>query len=246
MTIIKKFINEVKCNVKEFSLDGDIGSFKVVQVLPVVPLEKLFICFHGYESSLQEWLDIDGYTKGGNLLKELVNNGCGFLLFDAYKHGTNVASDEVIDYDSALDEDEFYFPYVEKTVNCSEVIYNYIKMNPDFAEIPVSTMSYSFGSLMATSFMNQHPTINTAVQMVPVTFRGEEEEPYAPTTEMGNIANVPFLFIFATEDEESSHDDYLWFYNEVKLDNKQQLSFKSGHSLPIDYVEKVKEWVIKA
>lgn len=243
MNIREKFAECCRCNIKTLDLSFEDMPSKAVMVLPEGDIKKVFICFHGYQSSKEEWLEFDGYTKGGNLLSKLLNIGYGFIIFDAYKHGQNKLADEYINYDEALDNDDFYIAFFEKTLEYSDRIYDYIKNTKILKDLPLAILTYSMGGTVATSFMNQHNDIEQVVQMVPSTYKGYEEEPYAPMTQMDHVSHIPILFIFAEEDEYESFENYIGFYNIVPFLNKTQYSLKSGHSLSLEYVDKVVEWL---
>ncbi len=239
-----KMIDETICSVEDIKLLAGERAFTATKMMPkkIDELHSIVLCFHGMSSSKKEWAEINGYTKGGNLVDELVKLGYGFITFDSEWHGEHF--DDSIDLNSDLDDDDKFMHYANQTIEFSNSILDYIKENPNLSDKKLATASYSLGSVCSTLLMNKKANFDFALSMVPETFEGDDIE-FAPYNNMDNLKDLDWLFILASKDEYVEYKSYQWFMDHIDIDKKKSVSFESGHALPVDYVGEVKSWLNK-
>ena len=107
------------------------------------------IAVHGFTDKKEAWIEINGYTKGGNVSLGLLRNGYAVLALDMYHHGEN---------------------------------------------------------------------------------------------NVEHLSGTPFLMVAAEKDEEVDFAEAQWLFSRLPGENKRFISFDSGHSLPLDYVDVVVKW----
>ncbi len=245
---MKKFINEAthQCTIEKVELTCDGTRLPVLQILPkeIDQLHTVFLCFHGMESKKEEWVELDDYTKGGNLIADLLAEGYGFVAFDAWHHGAHVPEGTTVDYESIMDDDDKWEAFKLKTIDFSHAAIKHMTSKDLFVGKRLGVMSYSMGSAFATYAINNTPEMTIAVNMVPETFRGYDDGD-ASYNNMDRVKDHPFLFVLASKDEYVSYEDYQWYVDKVPLNQKSDITIESGHSLTIDYVPQVVNWLKK-
>jgi len=239
-----KRLNETICSIDDVVLKAGDRSFSATRLMPknVCDLHTIILCFHGFSSCKNEWIEVDGYTKGGNLITELVNEGYGFIAFDNEWHGEHCI--EGMDLEKTLDDDDKFNEYSTQTLSFVKAILDHIDSNELLKEKKMATMSYSMGNVCSTLLMNQTPRFKFAISMVPETFEGDDVE-FAPYNNMENLKHIDWLFVLATKDEYVEYSSYKWFMDKIALEQKQSFVYESGHALPLEYVENVSKWIQK-
>ena len=210
-------------------------------VLPANTIDKLpcIIALHGFTSSKGEWLEFDSYTKGGNLVKALADNGYAVIAIDLYCHGEN-HTNTPIDYDDLANNqwEKFFHGSLE---SIEAVMNNFVKKEL-FDQERIGFLSYSTGGLFGFWLANRNCEFKAFVMCVPPVDKDEDDE-YAPYNNLNDFENVPMLLITGEEDEHVSFEDSKWLYDQLPMTDKQLISYKSGHSLPVDYIAEVAGWV---
>jgi esterase/lipase len=197
-------------------------------ILPSSVSKKVpwIIALHGYTSHKEEWLELDGYTKGGNLVKALADQGYAIVAVD-------------LDYEDLMESgrEGFFNRTVENVV---EVI-NTIVKSGQFDEGRLGFLSYSLGGLFGFWLANRNVPFKTMVMCVPPVCR-EDDDQYARYNNLANLAHQSVLYIAAEQDEEIPFQDSQWLYAQLPMTDKYFLSYPSNHSLPLDYVPEALEW----
>ena len=184
-----KKLDESICSIEKVILQGGERHFKMTQFMPknMSDLHTVMLCFHGFGSTQNEWSEVDGYTKGGNLIAELVNQGYGFMTFDNEWHGEHLI--EGMDIEKTLDDDDRFNEYSDQTLSFAHAILTYIDSNERLREKKLGTMSYSMGIVSSTLLMNQTKRFNIAISMVPETFKGDDVD-FSPYNNMNHLIEM--------------------------------------------------------
>jgi pimeloyl-ACP methyl ester carboxylesterase len=197
------------------------------------------IAQHGYTSSKAEWLEVDGYTKGGNLVQALADQGFAVVALDLDSHGENIPAGQAIDYDELMNSgwEEFF----SRTVENIQAVIAAVMQHDHFNRNRCGFLSYSLGGLFGFWLANRGAAFKTVVLCVPPTWR-TDTDPYAPANNLDHLAGQSMLYIAAEQDEHSSFEDAQWLFAQLPAADKRFLSYPSGHSLPLDYVPATVEW----
>lgn len=202
----------------------------------------IVIALHGSTSSKHEWLEVDGYTKGGKLAQRLLQHGVAVVAFDWAYHGEHYLSSENVDKEEMMDNnwDDFF----EKSMVAFDAVFKYTSENPRFDKNRLGIMSYSMGGIFAFYAANRNPQVKVMANMVLPNRRHLDDE-YAPYKNQSNLKNVAVLMVSATKDEYIQISDSKWLFGQLQMPTKKMLSYDSGHSLPIDYVEPAADWLLE-
>lgn len=198
------------------------------------------LALHGYTSNKEEWLELDGYTKGGNTVKALVDHGYAVVAVDMAAHGDNIHTEKPIDYDSLMNAgwEEFF----DRTVENLETVMSVILKSGRFDEERYGYLSYSLGGLFGFWLANRNIPFKTLVMCVPPVWK-EDPDQYVPYNNLNNLGQQSILFVVAEQDENIPFADSEWLYAQLPMTDKKFVSYLSGHSLPIDYVTAAVEWI---
>ncbi len=222
--------------------DGNAVFFNFYQPKKKKKPAPCIIAFHGATSSKHEWDELNEYTKGGNLVKDLLGAGYAFVTLDLAFHGEHYLRTDSTNYDIVLDDD--WVNFFSKSMNSIDPIISFVRSSPEVDNSRLGLMSYSMGALFSFKVSNNYPCFKTLLAMVPSNGR-EENDTYSPFNNQKNLSTADLLLIAAEDDEYIPFDDTKWLYGELSSKSKKLLSYKSGHSLPIDYVKPAVKWVKK-
>lgn len=221
---------------------GEPIPFLVVLPAEVGEPSPCIIALHGYTSSKEEWLELDEYTKGGNLVKALADSGYAIVAIDLYGHGKN-HTDSPIDYDELSNDrwEEFF----DGSLASIEAVLNHFVKGDTFDQSRIGFLSYSMGGLFGFWIANREPQLfKTMVMCAPPVGKDEDDE-YSSFNNLDQLQTVAMLLIAGKQDEYISFADSKWLFDQLPAVDKQYLSYESGHSLPIDYVPAAAEWFRK-
>lgn len=197
------------------------------------------IALHGYTSSKEEWFEMDAYTKGGNLVKLLADNGVAIIAPDLYGHGENQTSPS-LDYDTLANQAWEEFFHGSRTL-ITTILNDYVK-SETFDQKRIGFLSYSMGGLFGFWLANRGVNFKAMVMCAPPVDRTEADE-YAPYNNLHHLQSVPLLHLVGEQDEYTSLEDSQWLFQQLPMADKRFVSFASGHSLPLDYVPIAAEWI---
>lgn len=198
------------------------------------------LAVHGYTSNKEEWLELDDYTKGGNTVKALVDQGYAVVAVDMAAHGDNIQTEKPIDYDNLMNYGRKEF--LDKTAEILEKVINVILKSGKFDEEQYGYLSYSMGGIFGFWLANRNIPFKTLVMCVPSVWK-EYTGQYVPQNNLNNLGQQSILFIVAQQDEHIPFTDSEWLYALLPMTDKKFISYSSGHSLPMDYINEVAEWI---
>ena len=222
-------------------ISNDAGEpIPIVTILPADAGDNLpwVVAVHGYTSRKEEWLELDDYTKGGNLVKALADQGIAVVAIDLYFHGENFA-EAAIDYDNLLDDhwDEFF----HATVKNIETVIDDLIGQDQFDPNRLGYVSYSLGGLFGFWLANRHSWFKSMVLCVPPVWKNQDNE-FVPHNNLGNMRDMSVMLAVAEQDKYETLEDSKWLYDQLPVTDKQFHSYNSDHSLPKDYVPIASAW----
>lgn len=200
------------------------------------------ITFHGGESNKEEWIEDDDYTRGYFVMKQLVDAGVAVIAFDLAFHGEHYLAKDSMNYEDLYNNhwEEFY----SQSVLTFNTLFRFVLLDTTFDKNRLGIASYSLGGIFAFAIANLHPEFKVLVTMVPPPCKDTDDQ-YAPYNNQSNLKNVPWLMVAAEKDEYMPFKESKWLYKKLTITNKKFLSYKSGHSLPMDYVPHAVAWFKK-
>ena len=197
------------------------------------------IAVHGFTDKKEAWIELDGYTKGGNVSLGLLRNGCAVVALDMAHHGEN--RDDKL---SATDDElinEHWEVFFAETMRGIYTVLDYIEWNQDLDAERIGFLSYSLGGVFGFKIANSTPRIKAVATCVAPVLKEDDDE-YAPYNNVDHLSDTPFLMVAATQDEHVDFAGAEWLFSRLPGENKRFVSFDSGHSLPLDYVDVVVNW----
>lgn len=196
------------------------------------------LALHGFTSSKAEWLEMDGFTKGGNLVKNLVDQGYAVIGLDLYGHGGYHPA-AAADYDELADQrwEEFFFGSL---AGIDAVLENYIQA-AGFDQRRLGFLSYSIGGLFGFWLANRTALFKAMAMCVPPVDRDLDDQ-FAPYNNLDQLSALSLLMIAAQADENIRFADSEWLFNQIPVKDKHFISYHSGHSLPGEYVPFAAAW----
>lgn len=200
------------------------------------------IAFHGATSSKHEWDELDEYTKGGNIVKALLAEGYSFITLDAAHHGEHYLNRENSNYDSIFEND--WESFFTTTMSSVDPIVEFVLNSDKINQKRLGLMSYSMGSLFAFRVANNYDNFKTITAMVPANGRKDDDE-YAPYNNQKNLKKMRIYINAAENDEYIPLENQQWFKDKLNAKSVEMATYKSGHSLPIEYVSPTAAWIEK-
>lgn len=226
-------------------LRGQTETGAPVSFLTVLPANMeatlpCIIALHGFTSRKEEWLELDGYTKGGNLIRALVDSGYAVVAIDLYGHGAN-RIDDTVTYDELAENgwEEFFHGSL---ASIEAVLNNYVKKGP-FDQNRLGFLSYSVGGLFGFWLANRGVDFKVMALCVPPVDKDTDDE-YAAYNNLDQLKAISMLIV-AGEKDDIALEDTRWLYEQLPVVDKQLVSYPCGHSLPVDYVPVVAAWYRK-
>jgi esterase/lipase len=200
------------------------------------------LAVHGYTSSKEEWLELGGYTHGGNLVRALVDLGYAVVAPDMEAHGDNAHPAEPVDYDDLVNDG--WEGFFDRTVENLKAVIRATAKCELFDPDRCGFLSYSLGGLFGFWLANRRDLFKTMVMCVPPVLKNDDDQ-YAPYNNLKNLTRQSLLTIAAQQDEHIPFEASEWLYAQLPMTDKRFLSYPSGHSLPPDYVPQAVAWFKK-
>lgn len=205
-------------------------------------VHSLCILLHGQESSKDSWLEMGGYTKGGDFAKTLMSKNHPWIAPDLYGHGDWKAKDPKFD-PSYLDDEQFGLFIESSVANIFKSLLTLISF-ARWQNLPITMVTYSVGGLIGLRLIQLGVPVEQLIMCVPTPFKEENDE-----FSMANNLDKPFaprtLILGGKKDEEVENSETQWFFDQIQNDDKTLQFFESGHDLPIDWVNYSYPWLKK-
>jgi dienelactone hydrolase len=202
-------------------------------LIPVV------IAIHGVTSSKHEWTEIDGYTKGGNVTRELVSNGIGVVAVDLHYHGDN-STQNMGDHNMLLPEN--WNDFCQRSIDDIQFVIDHFIMKSVFDCKRIGFIGYSMGNLFGYFLANKSDIFRAMVNCVPPA-EPENTDPFSSFKNIQNIKDISILQVNAENDEYIFYDFSVKLFDQLQIKIKKLLTFESGHSLPCGYVPEAVNWL---
>jgi esterase/lipase len=199
------------------------------------------LCTHGATSSKHEWTELDGYTKGGNFTREIVKHGIAIVAPDLHYHGDNHTAD--LNGRNVFLEEHFD-DFFNCTIEDLNLLIHHLFTDSHFDISRMGFAGYSLAGIFGFYLANRGAPFKTMMLCVPGVNRAKNRY-YSTFNNIDNLdKNISLLHINAENDEYVNFEESIWLFNTIPLVDKKIVSFKSGHSLPYEYVPKAVEWIV--
>jgi len=194
---------------------------------------------HGATSSKHEWTELDGYTKGGNLTQRLLSVGIAVVAMDWHYHGDNDTK--------GLDGRNVFLPehfddFFERSVRDASTVLQWTEQHPSLDCTRMGFAGYSLAAPFGFWLAGHGAGFKAMVLCVPDSGRNSGKY-HAPCNNLGNLGTLSLLQISAEQDEYIPREEWNWLFTHTPVPDKTLLSYPSGHSLPVDYVEPASNWL---
>jgi dienelactone hydrolase len=198
------------------------------------------VAVHGFEDRKETWLDVEGYTKGGRVSLGLLQAGTAVVAVDMYGHGEQREHGFSGPFPVLLNER--WKTFFAETVAGIEDALAYASARADLDARRIGLLSYSLGGVLAFYVADMAGGIAAVAACVPPAFREDDDE-YAPYNHVEGLRELPVLVVGATQDQELDFQDVRWLYEQLPGEQKEFVTYDSGHSLPAAYAEEVVAWL---
>lgn len=208
----------------------------------------LLIALHGSTSSKLDWGHINGYAKGGNLTNELLKKGYSVIAADLAYHGEHYLNTKGWNWGNSDKYDSVYinhWPYFhEETLLGIEPVVDFAKNSGLFDTTRTGIACYSLGGYFINQVAELHGSIKSLTYLVVESGIRDSLPGYGPLDNQAELSNTNAYVVAAENDEYLPFDESQWFFKNLIMTNKTFVSYSSGHSLPVDYVNPLVEWLI--
>jgi predicted esterase len=193
----------------------------------------LNLLIHGQGSSRGEWLEKDGYTKGGNLTEILCRDQISWAAADMYGHGEWSADEP--DFDPENVDDETWEKLVGLTLaNLMDILTGLIRSHR-FASMNIIT--YSAGSVLGARLLAEKlPLPVGRILMAAPTPQRDFDDGYSLHNNLSIFEGRKVFLYAGTSDDEVSIDETRWLFGQIPGDGKTLREYDGGHSLPLAWV----------
>lgn len=200
------------------------------------------LAIHGLTNSKENWMSIDGYTKGGNVTKTLLNAGYAVFALDSRFHGENYTGDDKDEQREFVVDNKY--EYFFATLDDYKRAIDYLEIREEINKDRIGVIGYSSGGTFTFGLANRDKRLKAAIACVP---------PIIPTlkspteTHMNyqNITDTPMLMLMGKKDSNYITEDARMLFDQLPVTEKDIIFFNAGHSLPVEYTESVLEWFDK-
>lgn len=214
----------------------------------VATVTPLLIAIHGSTSSKLDWGVINGYAKGGNLTKELLKKGYRVIAVDLAYHGEHYLNSKGWNWTNSEEYDSVYINhwsyFHEETILGIEPVLEFVKNSDLFDIRRTGIVCYSLGGYFINQVAQLHGSIKSLTYLVASTgYRPELSPEYGPVKNQANLEKANVYVVAAENDEYIPLSESQWLYDNLNMGNKKFVTYPGGHSLPVDYVNPLVEWL---
>jgi pimeloyl-ACP methyl ester carboxylesterase len=195
---------------------------------------------HGAVSSKYEWTEIDGFTKGGNITRELVASGIAVVAMDLRYHGEN---DTQRSPGLNVFEGNNWERFFKESIEDIYTVIAHFAADPALDPSRMGYAGYSMAGIFGFWLANQGAPFKAMALCVPSVDRGRSSI-YSTFNNLQNVSGVPVLQISAENDEYVPFEEAKWLFDQIPVGDKKFLSYPSGHSLPSGYVPEYVHWML--
>ena len=195
---------------------------------------------HGATSSKHEWTEIDGYTKGGNITRELVASGIAVVAMDLRHHGDN---DTGSSPGLNIFQGDNWGRFFTESIQDIHAVIAHFASDPALDRSRMGFAGYSMAGVFGFWLANRGAPFRAMALCVPAVNR-EKSTVYSTFNNLEHVPEMPILQISAENDEYVPFDEAKWLFERIPVEDKTFLSFPSGHSLPGSYVPEYVRWML--
>ena len=222
--------------------DGDRITGFIYQSVNTPKNAPIAVLIHGLTGSSLFWLAKDNVAYGDAVTAMLIDRGFRVIALDARAHGgrrDHLAPIARVKAARAGDV-EAYTAMINDTLADYRFLLNKITTKYTDSE-RIVVIGYSMGGQIGTMLAASDDRVTHLVTMVPPAVRNVPS--VAPITHAPNIS-VPWLLLTAEQDPFSTTEQNAELIS-VAGKRITNISFKSGHMLPSEYVTAIGTWLEK-
>ena len=188
-------------------------------------------------------------TNVNKIGKAALDAGYAVVAIDARYHGSRKDPDKTL---RSIMNDLYFFgdktSYEEMivgTVKDYRILLDWLNSQKKIDSNNIIMAGYSMGaqvSLITAAIDNR---IKNVVSIVPP-FLDDKVSLVAPKNLVSLVNTAKVLLITSDDDENASEDENKFLFNLIPTPNKEHIIFKGNHILPDNYVDTVKDWLVKS
>ncbi len=192
----------------------------------------LFVLIHGQEGGKEDWLEKDGYSKGGNCSALLEQLGYSWLATDLYGHGDYKADES--DFDCTEISDEYWEKFIDRSV--AKIIHELDLVKDEFEDI--SIISYSAGGSVAVKLLEKNTIFPVKeIHMAAPIPDSENDDEYSLHNNLNLFRDLKVYMYSGVYDEEVDHEEVECVFDEIESVKKRLNVYEAGHSLPFMWIK---------
>jgi dienelactone hydrolase len=173
----------------------------------------------------------------------LLDKGYAVMALDAQYHGERAVYNDYIDPGEMVFQRNWRIRYsnlLTQTIVDYRRAIDYLASRDDIDTTRVGVIGYSMGGHMTFILGAVDPRIKAVVACVVPATPGM---PIAASTFARSMGSAPLLMMMAEHDQFYSVEQAQQLYDAVPGNDKAIHFFDSGHSLPVEYVAQVLDWI---
>lgn len=210
-----------------------VGNVPLINFLPDNTSNKNPIfAIHYQEGSKEIWLDEESFFP---ILAFAIENQIPFYAIDLYGHG-DWKSDDSSFNPEYLDDDQWEKFVSASVTGIKEVIFK-VASNKS-----INIVSSSTGCLMAVKTIATGINLNTLAMASPVPTKSYNDE-YSLHNNIESLKDCKLLVLTGTNDEEVEAGEVKWYFDQIESNQKEIITYNSGHELPKEWADKTIEFI---
>ncbi len=193
---------------------------------------SITILIHGLGGRKEEWLESDGYTKGGHIIEALSKAGLSWLACDLYGHGSWTAEEQGFDPENI--PDKLWDSFMERSIaHAAETLRSRISGG---TMRHVNMITYSAGCLVGAKLLETELPLpfDTVHMASPVPQKAYDDE-YSLHNNLAGFRGLRYFQYSGQLDQESDPEESGWFFRQVQAREKRLHWYQSEHSLPREW-----------
>ncbi|MFW6365260.1 MAG: alpha/beta fold hydrolase [Spirochaetota bacterium] len=195
---------------------------------------SLAVLIHGIGGHKEDWLETDGYTKGGNLTKALEEDGVSWIACDLYGHGENAARED--GFDSNNISDELWPRFISQSADCILTHLSALCQEHRFSSLSVIT--YSAGCQVGMTLLRRIlPIPVESVLMAALTPERNYDDEYSLHNNLDALSGKNVCFFSGSHDSIVPVGDVRWVYDRLQNEKKALYIYETDHSLPVEWTK---------
>lgn len=199
----------------------------------------------GYSGTKERWLQDDSWPLGGLVTKSLLKAGFAVMICDLVYHGQR-------NYENGFAGLPWFteHPYAARQMTIQTAVeyrraMDYLATRTEIDNSRIGMMGLSMGGMITFALTSIDSRIKSAVAGLTAVFKGDEFQPYTPSTFAGHVKCNSFLMFMGNKDNLYSMKEARQLYEMIPIKNKEFVEYNTGHEVTVEYVALVMDWFVK-